>query len=125
MKPTILALALVLAACSDPEPAPIAPPHAAPPPEYASTWYSAGTEANGAIFNIHATQYGLGGLLRRNGDDVAHPIRMIHSSEAELGFVITDLNAAFRAQKDEQGVWIGEWTGESSDARARRNGVTS
>ena len=110
MKPTILALALVLAACSDPEPAPIAPPHAAPPPEYASTWYSAGTEANGAIFNIHATQYGLGGLLRRNGDDVAHPIRMIHSSEAELGFVITDLNAAFRAQKDEQGVWIGEWT---------------
>lgn len=112
MKPSILALALLLAACGEPAPAPapVAAPPAPPPPEYASTWYSAGSEAKGAVFNIHATQYGLGGFLRRNGDDAAHPIRMIHSSEAELGFVITGINSAFRAQKDEQGVWIGEWT---------------
>lgn len=110
MKRNVLALGLLLAACGDPAPAPVAAPPAPPPPEYASTWYAAGTEAKGAVFNIHTTQYGYGGLLRRNGDDAAHPIRMIHSSEAELGFVIPDLNAAFRAQKNEQGVWVGEWT---------------
>ncbi|HPI49488.1 MAG TPA: alpha/beta hydrolase, partial [Hyphomonadaceae bacterium] len=118
MKPTILALALVLAACGDPAPTPAAaPPAPPPPPEYASTWYSAGSDAKGAVFNIHATEYGYGGFLRRNGDDAAHPIRVIHSSDAELGFVIPDINSAFRAQKDGQGVWTGEWTeGGKSEA---------
>jgi len=118
MKPTILALALVLAACSDPAPTPAAtPPEPPPPPEYASTWYSAGSDAKGAVFNIHATEYGYGGFLRRNGDDAAHPIRVIHSSDAELGFVIPDINSAFRAQKDGQGIWTGEWTeGGTSEA---------
>jgi pimeloyl-ACP methyl ester carboxylesterase len=110
MKPTIMALALALAACSDPAPVPVAAAPTPPPVEYASTWYSAGTDAKGAVFNIHMTQYGYGGFLRRNGDEGAHPIRMIHSSEAELGFVVTGLNAAFSAQKGEDGVWTGEWT---------------
>lgn len=108
-----LALAALLAGCGQPTPpeaaaptAPVAPP----PPEYASAWYSTGTEAKGAVFNIHQTQYGLGGFLRRNGEVASHPIRVIHSSDAELGFVIPDINSAFRASKDEQGVWTSEWT---------------
>lgn len=101
----------LLMACGEPTPPPeAAAPAAPPPPEYASTWYSTGDGPKGAVFNIHQTQYGLGGFLRRNGDVAAHPIRAIHSSDAELGFVIPDINAAYRAQKDEQGVWTGEWT---------------
>ncbi|RYY94126.1 MAG: alpha/beta hydrolase, partial [Alphaproteobacteria bacterium] len=84
-------------------------PTAPPPPEYASTWYSTGSADKGAVFNIHATQYGFGGFLRRNGDDAAHPIRIIHSSDAELGFVIPSINAEFSAREDEQGAWTGEW----------------
>lgn len=103
----LAALGLV-AACSEPTPPP--PPAEPPAPDFASTWYSTGTPEKGAVFNIHQTQYGFGGFLRRNGDDAAHPIRIIHSSDAELGFVIPGINAAYRAQKDEQGAWIGEWT---------------
>lgn len=101
----------LLSGCGQPTPPEAAAPAAAPPPpEYASTWYSAGADAKGAVFNIHQTQYGPGGFLRRNGEDAAHPIRVIHSSDAELGFVIPDINAEFSARKDEQGVWSGEWT---------------
>jgi pimeloyl-ACP methyl ester carboxylesterase len=105
-----MAAAGLLAACGEPKRPEVAAPAAPPPPEYTSTWYSTGTAEQGAVFNIHATQYGLGGFLRRNGDAAAHPIRVIHSSDAELGFVIPDINAAYKAQKDEQGVWTGEWT---------------
>ncbi len=105
------ALVALLAACGPPAPPEAAAPAAVPPPpEYASTWYSTGTGPKGAVFNIHQTQYGLGGFLRPNGDSASYPIRIIHSSDAELGFVIPDINAAFRAQKDEKGAWIGEWT---------------
>ncbi|MDP3495000.1 MAG: alpha/beta hydrolase [Hyphomonadaceae bacterium] len=110
MKPIILACALAFAACSDPAPTPAAAPPAPAPPEYASTWYSAGSDAKGAVFNIHATRYGFGGFLRRNGEDGAYPIRVIHFSEGELGFVIPHINAAFLARKDADGVWVGEWT---------------
>lgn len=104
-----LAAAALLAGCGQSTPPEAAAPPVPPPPEYASTWYSAGSVEKGAVFNIHATQYGFGGFLRRNGDDAAHPIRIIHSSDAELGFVIPAINAEFSARKDEQGVWTGEW----------------
>jgi pimeloyl-ACP methyl ester carboxylesterase len=104
-----LAAAALLAGCGEPTPPKAAAPTAPPLPEYASTWYSTGSADKGAVFNIHATQYGFGGFLRRNGDAVNHPIRIIHSSDAELGFVIPAINAEFSARKDEQGVWTGEW----------------
>jgi len=112
---TGLAAAALLAGCGQPTPPEAAAPTAPPPPEYASTWYSVGaveggSAEKGAVFNIHATQYGFGGLLRRNGDAAAHPIRAIHSSDAELGFVIPGINAAFNARKGEDGAWTGEWT---------------
>ncbi|HOY77649.1 MAG TPA: hypothetical protein PLN33_07575, partial [Hyphomonadaceae bacterium] len=80
MKHAIAAMAAIglLAACGEPKPPEVATPAAPvapPPPEYASTWYSTGTAEKGAVFNIHQTQYGLGGFLRRNGDAAAHPIR--------------------------------------------------
>lgn len=113
MKPTVLALALALAACSDPTPQ--AAPAAPPPPDYASNWYAAEGDAPLA-FNIHQTALGFGGFLRDEKGDL-QPLRAISQSDAAMAFVIPSINAALTAEKGADGSWAGKWTtsGKTTD----------